>query len=278
MKYFDIKRFGQLLRYDAVTYNRSYLKYGAAIFLCHFIMQMLVTWGMTCNMPSITASREVEVYVSNISVALAFTIMMFFIGMSLTFANLSTKAGRISYLMLPVSNLEKFISRLLIFTIGFVVVDAVALVLSDLLRALLLCQMPGHVGLAMSYLPQYCRDLMDGTTKLVNVFYHSETGVWPLIFSSAYSVFAFVFVCLMFLLGGIYFKKAAFVKTSVIMLALSFLLGWIRVSIGSFPVHENPSTLHVAISASIALVFVVAAFWLCYQTFTKVTVVSRKWF
>lgn len=278
MKNFDIKRFGQLLRYDAVTYNRSYLKYSAAIFLCHFIMQMLVVYGITNGIVHMTEEMEVSVYTTNISVAFAFTIIMFTIGLSLAFGNLSSKPGRISYLMLPVSNVEKFVSRVLIFTLGFAVANTVAFALSDILRTLLLYQMQGHVGFTLSYLPIFCHNLMDGTTKVVSIFTHSVNGVWPVIFSTAYAILAPTFLCLVFLLGGICFRKAAFVKTSVIMLFVSFVLGWIRVNIGAMPLHEEPSTLHLALSASIALVFVVAILWLSYYAFTKVTVVSRKWF
>lgn len=278
MKNFDIKRLGQLLRYDVVTYNRSYLKYGIGIFLCHFIMQMLVTYGMTCTYLSMTPDIEVAVYVTDLSVAFAFTIIMFAIAMSLTFANLSTKLGRISYLMLPVSNLEKFVSRVLIFTIGFSIANVVAFFLADLLRMLSLFYMDGHVGLVTSYIPHFCQEVMDGTTKIYSIFSNSEESLWPYIFKSAYSILAPTCICLMFLLGGICFKKAAFVKTSVIMLALSFIIGSISVKTDYHPIHPEASTLHLAISAFLALAFVVGAIWLCYYAFKKVTVVSRKWF
>lgn len=278
MKNFDIKRFGQLLRYDAVTYNRSYLKYGIGIFLCHLIMQMLVTYGMTNSIHFMTPDTEVTVYATDLGVAFAFTIIMLAIAMSLAFANLSTKPGRISYLMLPVSNLEKFLSRVLIFSIGFVIANTVAFVLADLLRMLLLFYMDGHVGLVMSYIPRFCQDVMDGTTKIYTFFSNSDDGVWPLIFKTAYGILAPTFICLMFLLGGICFKKAAFVKTSVIMLLLSFLLGLVRVNLGSQPIRTEPSTFRLAISAFISLIFVAGAVWLCYHAFKKVTVVSRKWF
>lgn len=278
MKNFDIKRFGQLLRYDAVTYNRSYLKYGIGIFLCHFVMQMLVTYGMTCDYPSMSPGIEVAVFATDLSVAFAFTLIMLAIAMSLAFANLSTKPGRISYLMLPVSNLEKFLSRLLIFTGGFALANAVAFVLADLLRMLLLFYMDGHVGLVTSYIPHFCQEVMDGTTKIYTFFSNSDDGVWPLIFKTAYGILAPTFICLMFLLGGICFKKAAFVKTSVIMLTVSFLFGVVSVKIGAHPVHTEPSTLRLAISSFVSLIFVVGAVWLCYHTFKKITVVSRKWF
>lgn len=278
MKNFDMKRFGLLLRHDIVTYNRFYLKSSVAIFLCHFVMQMMVVYFSTRGAGVLRADKEEALYATCLLTAFAFSILMFFIGMSLTFTNLSSKSGCISYLMLPVSNFEKFVSRLSVFTFGFLLANAVLFVLADFLRMLLLLSMDGHIGLVTSSIPHFCSDVIEQVSSLYSLYEKTGRSVWALILSTSYGVLSFVFFCLMFLLGGIYFKKTAFVKTSVVMLLVSFFMGAVRVNVDIPLDYQQTSTPHLALCVSLALAFVIGAVWLCYYLFKRTTVVSRRWF
>ncbi|GAY30458.1 hypothetical protein, partial [Prevotella sp. MGM2] len=123
MNKFNIHRFGHLLRADIITNRKQHI----SAFLSVFSLSLLLLF-FSYYKPSlygweiVAPSRELAADILS-SRANRFFMMMFPLFMtynlSMTFSHLLTKQQRISYIMLPASPLEKFLSRLLQHTVLF---------------------------------------------------------------------------------------------------------------------------------------------------------------
>lgn len=117
MKQFDIHRFGWVLRTDLIQNRKFYLSMllgGLIAMVCGQLgpVYVLIKMGHA-------ESIDIERHASD----LLFTfLVVYFIFTTYSVANtfrcLSTKEERINYFMLPASNLEKYLSRILIHVVG----------------------------------------------------------------------------------------------------------------------------------------------------------------
>ena len=184
------RRIGQLMRHDLASQKKSLLT------------GMLVIAGITLGVFLITAAsggpREVLTNMfSNI------LLIGGFVTASMAFSELQEQKTGIHYMMLPGSTLEKFVSKLLLTSIGWalavVIVFALGTVLGVAISSIFFATNPGIV------LP---------TTR----------DMWITIATYLVSHSIFIF-------GSIYFRKAAFIKTAagVIGAAFSLALIWVLV-------------------------------------------------
>ncbi len=185
---FEIGRFWQLIKNDLFTNYRALLiAGGAAIGILLFI-----------NIISILGSREVLV-------PIVFYPLMLFIGgyivTSVAFNDLHHPQRSYVYLTLPASNLEKFLSKLLLTTLGYVLGTLVLYFLFSVLMSLINVTFFGH-----GY-------------PLFNPF---DEVVWT-------TIGIYVITQSIFLLGAAFFRKNAFLKTVftlfILQIALSLFVG-----------------------------------------------------
>ena len=146
MKNFSIQRFGVLLRYDIVQNLRSYVFLMLGLFLAHFFAQLSVYYFSLKGWTQLSEGKVDSVLSDAYACAWVVTLMSMVLGLSFSFANLKSKSKRIAYLMLPASNLEKYLSRVLIFTVGIVVLNVVTFFVADVARMVALLAMPAHMG------------------------------------------------------------------------------------------------------------------------------------
>ena len=148
---------------------------------------------------------------------------------------MSNKIKRISYLTVPSSNLEKYLSRWIIVTIGYIIAFFISLWIVDLIR----------VGIYSARYP----DLDIHFLNLGRLIYFGE-GENPancLFYNS--NVFGIVFCIYLFLqsifiLGATFWEKATFIKTFsaciIIMIAFILICRWaILLSYGDFGTFFN---------------------------------------
>ena len=185
-------------------------------------------------------------------------------GASFFAASLSDKGNRISHIMLPATNMEKFLARLIIVVCGTIVASYIIYLVLYLLLGIILW-ISGDIPADAKFNPfAYFNFRFYGVTR-INEF------LLPL----------FVFVCALFgfslyLLGGILWKKKSWIITSIILMPC-FILG---VTGGYLTVFKNINIwcngdetagliFHIVITAAMA----VFCFWLSYFLFKRMQVV-----
>jgi hypothetical protein len=153
------------------------------------------------------------------------------------------KTDRIAYLTIPASDMEKYLSRWLIVTIGYIIFFAIALWMADAVR----------VTFCRYRYPEFDIRFLD-YTKLLNP--EKTINLNDFAFFSkdffSFSVSLYFLLQSLFILGAAFWQKASFVKTFsaiVVIIFLFFFFNWGMVKIvhhdfESFGNQLNPFLLH----------------------------------
>ena len=189
---FNIKRFGLAFRKDILENWKRY----TLLFLTLFGLMVVVTLYQTrdyCKFNSINGNL---LYL-NESMLNFLSILFFAAGIwfASTFATpMNSKLKRLSYLVTPASNLEKYLTRWIITTIGFVVAFFVALWMADLLRVSICVIAYPDIEIKFIDIPKYIHDVAE---------------------KSVFFGFLHLYFLLqsLFLLGATVWEKASFIKT-----------------------------------------------------------------
>ena len=198
---------------------------------------------------------------------------------------MDNKEKRISYLLLPATNLEKFFSRALFVTVGTVLMILVALLALELTHYLLLplFDLPtvySQPMLVEVFSMKWAHASVDATGEAVYSWWLMQLLVW--------------IFCLwnhsLFILGGSFWYKHPFLKTIGACLAVTILGGILFANLaeGGFLVRfsdwmqehyqDTPQTVNglLTIISVVFLLFTVFNWWLSYRLFTRSEVVKRK--
>ena len=184
--------------------------------------------------------------------------------------NRQTKEKRISSLMLPATNAEKFVNRALLNTVGALIQIAVAWILADITRLMItpLFDVPESYR-------QLCLPMVIRKMHLIRINTPAivETSI-QLFF--AIMLAAQVWVHSLFILGGSFFYKKPFAKTFGILFGGFFVLATI---LPKYPINMlknvNDHTLY-GIMLAVLIIFIIANWALSYRCFVKAQVTERK--
>lgn len=198
---------------------------------------------------------------------------------------MDNKEKRISYLLLPATELEKFFSRALFVTVGTALMILVALLALELTHYLLLplFDLPAVYSQSMLvevFSMRWAHASVDATGEPVYSWWLMQLLVW--------------IFCLwnhsLFILGGSFWYKHPFLKTIGACLAITILGGILFANLaeGGFLVRfsdwmqehyqDTPQTVNglLTIISVVFLLFTVFNWWLSYRLFTRSEVVKRK--
>ena len=249
---FNIKRFGLAFRKDLIENGKHYLLMFFTLLGIISIVIIYVTWynDKTNFNYRYPLNRSLLIYLSWLFIAAG-------IWFASTFTNsMSSKLKRISYLVSPASNLEKYLIRWIITTVGFIVAFFVALWIADALR----------VAICSIKFPEADIKFLD-ISKLVGLEnepvyreYVVPKSVF-IIFLSLYFLFQSIF-----LLGSTFCEKLSFIKTftvvAAIIVAYIFICRWtILLFYGNLEGYGNVLSSFVTIrNMSESISFVVTVF------------------
>lgn len=192
---------------------------------------------------------------------------------------MATKAKRIAFLMVPATNLEKYLWRLIYVTVGFVVSFTVALLATDLTYLLL--------NSIFGWEEYRSLTAMAFGTSLISFENQSgmSDGSWLLtVWSFVITLWGYSF----FVLGGTFWRRRAFVKTvGCILLAFLLLLTvmqWVPVAaehsfydwVNSIMSDEGKATVAVSLLTAVFFIFTVFNLWLGYRLFRRSQIVGFK--
>ena len=283
-KTFDLHRFGMVLRWDLLTNWKGYFYRTAGLaigiillsismlyFFLHsyFIVEKGLDFYYECRMTGFLAA--------------IFT-LLFFVSASNIFGNMKTKLQRESFLMLPANNLEKYAARLLMMSIGSILMMMIATLIADFVQFVFSFFMtPGHhASIIGCFLSQIYKTATDTSNNPISIL------AWQWKIDAALLGWSFLIMIYSFcLLGGTFFRKQPIILTAVSGIIIFMIIGYCGSELeewGAFDFfkhlnYDNPGTsLCMAIFWSVIfLALAASSLWASYKIFTLMQVICNKW-
>jgi len=266
---FQFSRLLMLMRWDVFTNLKTYLNMTLGMtfaLLPILIMQLyqlskqdqlspdtidLSYWGMSQNI----------LFISSIAMYMMATQI---------FMVMKTNGQREQFLMLPASNLEKYISRFLFSTLGAAIAMLTAIVVSDLVQLMFsFLLLPGHHQ-------SVCLSTVALLWKIWATFIENIDSTSVLLLSLLV-VTSGVLVHSFFILCGTLFRKHTIVVTTILFIVMTYLVIYV--------IESVPDTITTCLMYgdnswlfSIAeLLLAGFQYWLSYKVFTRMQVICNKW-
>ena len=188
------------------------------------------------------------------------------------FMVMKTNGQREQFLMLPASNLEKYISRFLFSTLGAAVAMITAIVVSDCVQLIFsFVLLPGHHQ-------SICLYTMALLWKTWTAFIENIDSTDALLLSLWIATCG-VLVHSFFILCGTLFRKHTIVVTSILFIAMTYLVIYVIESVPDSITtclkHGGNSWLFSLLIAELLLGGF--QYWLSYKVFTRMQVICNKW-
>lgn len=203
------------------------------------------------------------------------------VGGSMMFRNMKTKQQRIAYMMLPASNVEKFVSRLVLVVLGGILMAVASFLVSDLLQQLFMRYVYGqsHIG---SYAVTLVTTLSDIASRGVRAFdelgptfsnYVSQSGLRD-IFAGT-SVNPGPFIIFYYCLGDL-FDLSVFIFIGTLFRRHGWLFACVIYSLLKALIYLILPESDFWLSLSVMLAGMVVLTWLSFRLFTRMQVINNK--
>ena len=271
---FDTNRFMNLLKYEIFTESKEFARgaIGLPVGLAFsFMANLYFERGLLMETP--LAFNNFYGNLAGVALFVGFALMMV-AGCSI-FKNLLSKQNRITFLSLPASNLEKYISRFIWVNVGYAIMFVIAVIFADLILALFSLML--GLGVHGSV-----------TVTLFAELFESKTVLYSRILNPGYFS---VMVCTIMLfmqsswtLLGTLFRKNAWLWTLCIQVFLGTSWAMAISSSDSFLSQlwlSFHSTLGHDLFFWIHVIFGLAAsvlmYWGSYRIFCRMQVINNKW-
>jgi hypothetical protein len=286
MHLFSIPRIGALLKRDLMENQKTYLKAVAGVLLA----LVLVLFMKMTNLNGFVYSQSPDVAGPLFATSVASTFFVIYIWAAYAFSsfvmlNMQTKEQRINFLMVPATQLEKYLSRILLTVVAPLAVMMALVLVVDIFH-MFLSLFIGTPGVTDHWIfPAFLHRLC------VQV---SVSG--PLHYPVLVTLFSYVMFFWgqsLYVLGGCFWTKSAFLKTFATILLLMIVL---VIVIFSSAIHhveffynldENITEwlhAHRWFSMDLALCLVTILFfwftllnyWLGYRLFSRAQIIRPK--
>ena len=213
---------------------------------------------------------------------------------------LKTKGRGLNYLMMPATNMEKFVARALVNTILLIVMAFAALLLADLVRMLfvplfevkefygftlprILVALGEPFSAAYSAGGEVWGPTVDGTVRVIGFSaYYGAVNVTTM-------VAAFLFAHSLFILGGCVWRKAAIIKIWITQIVVTSAIAWIAIKLepyvlpwlgdvltSLFETEQQAGMTLMSIAIPVLLALTALNWWLGYRLFSRKQVVAPQ--
>lgn len=301
---FSFSRFGMVLKRDLVENRKRYLGVFFIMFAVFLVYQL-------SNINDIIELGQLRAYeAADYMSKLATDCLPCFYGIlslalmcaaaDMTSVPLQCKTGAINYLLIPASNLEKFLSRAFINTVVVIIMAYVALLCADIVRILCapLFEVKVFYGLtvprAWSGWIEPIKEVYSnggvGVTIVNGVDVRSEWNLGLAIMAVLYTVLSVLYLHSQFILGGCIWRRRALIKMFLIGLILTIIFVWLLAEMEPLfedwleqsvvPWFETTSTLKInlvifAIGIPFFLIFTTFNWWLSFRLFSHKQMITR---
>ena len=272
MNSFDINRFGKALRWVISVNFRSSLMWALGLMLGVFLGEMMILGIFRSTEPVGTHTGSLAAFfVVYINIGVV-------VGICNLFVELDKKPNRQAFLMLPATNLEKFLAATIFSTVcGFLTMH-LSFIVGDTLRVAFRALFYGESWNSFVF-PEVVKMMtFDAVSSYHSLGYR--------LISLAFLVSGLVWLHSFYTLGGTLFRKYAFVISSLVLVAGFTMLIWFSKyhEINMFSTYdiegvgrvEKVGTMTYILTAFFA-VFSVVNYWLSFRIFKGFELISNKW-
>lgn len=268
---FQFSRLLMVMRWDVFTNLKSYLNMMLGMtfaLLPFFIMQL---YQLSKQYQLFPDTIDLSYWGMSQYVLMIFSIAMYMMATQI-FMVMKTTGQREQFLMLPASNLEKYISRFLFSTLGAAVAMITAIVVSDLVQLIFsFVLLPGHHQ-------SVCLSIMALLWKIWTTFIENNDSTGVLLLSLSI-VTCGVLVHSFFILCGTLFRKHTIVVSGILFIVMIYLVIYVIESVpGTITtclMHGDNSWIFCLLIAELLLAGF--QYWLSYKVFTRMQVICNKW-
>lgn len=268
---FQFSRLLMVMRWDMFTNLKSYLNMMLGMtfaLLPFFIMQL---YQLSKQYQLFPDTIDLSYWGMSQYVLMIFSIAMYMMATQI-FMVMKTTGQREQFLMLPASNLEKYISRFLFSTLGAAVAMITAIVVSDLVQLIFsFVLLPGHHQ-------SVCLSIMALLWKIWTTFIESIDSAGALMLSLLIMTCG-VLVHSFFILCGTLFRKHTIVVSGILFIVMTYLVIYVIESvpdtITTCLMHGDNSWIFCLLIAELLLAGF--QYWLSYKVFTRMQVICNKW-
>lgn len=268
---FQFSRLLMVMRWDVFTNLKSYLNMMLDMtfaLLPFFIMQL---YQLSKQYQLFPDTIDLSYWGMSQYVLMIFSIAMYMMATQI-FMVMKTTGQREQFLMLPASNLEKYISRFLFSTLGAAVAMITAIVVSDLVQLIFsFVLLPGHHQ-------SVCLSIMALLWKIWTTFIESIDSAGALMLSLLIMTCG-VLVHSFFILCGTLFRKHTIVVSGILFIVMIYLVIYVIESVpGTITtclMHGDNSWIFCLLIAELLLAGF--QYWLSYKVFTRMQVICNRW-
>ena len=283
-KTFDLHRFGMVLRWDLLTNWKGYFYRTAGLAIGIILLSISMLYSFPHSYFIVERGLDYYYECRMTGFLSAIFILLFFVSASNIFGNMKTKLQRESFLMLPANNLEKYAARLLMMSIGSILMMLIATLIADFVQFVFSFFMtPGHhasiIGCFLSQIYKTATSIPHNPISIL---------VWQWKIDAALLGWSFLIMIYSFcLLGGTFFRKQPIILTAVSGIIIFMIIGYCGSKLEDWGVfdffnhlnYDNPGTsLCMAIFWSVVFLALAAFnYWASYKLFTRMQVICNKW-
>ena len=268
---FQFSRLLMVMRWDMFTNLKSYLNMmlGMTFALLPFFIMQLYQLSKQYQLFPDTIDLS---YLGMSQYVLMISSIAMYMMATQIFMVMKTTGQREQFLMLPASNLEKYISRFLFSTLGAAVAMITAIVVSDLVQLIFsFVLLPGHHQ-------SVCLSTMALLWKIWTTFIESIDSTGALLLSLLI-VTCGVLVHSFFILCGTLFRKHTIVVSGILFIVMIYLVIYVIESVpGTITtclMHGDNSWIFCLLIAELLLAGF--QYWLSYKVFTRMQVICNRW-
>lgn len=275
METFNIQRFGNVCTRLVMLRKREYFNIFLAITL--FVALSCI---FACNPFSGEAKETLEYAYSFFQVVgsiYVFAVVLIIVNGANIIRDLKTKQQRIDELVLPATNLEKFTARVLASTVLVLILAAAGIVAGDILQMLInMLLHKGTFGSISLYATKQMYSMMETNILAIENVAHKPIRfmfVLTLISGNAF-----------YLLGGMLFRKTAWLKTTLAVIVISIALfsmfvGYAYVVYGytNYVVYIPEWMQDSWFNITLLIVQTCACYYFAYRIYCRLQAINTRW-
>lgn len=275
METFNIQRFGNVCTRLVMLRKREYFNIFLAITL--FVALSCI---FACNPFSGEAKETLEYAYSFFQVVgsiYVFAVVLIIVNGANIIRDLKTKQQRIDELVLPATNLEKFTARVLASTVLVLILAAAGIVAGDILQMLInMLLHKGTFGSISLYATKQMYSMMETSIIAIENVAHKPIRFMFLLTLISGNAF--------YLLGGMLFRKTAWLKTTLAVIILSIALfsmfvGYAYVVYGytNYVVYIPEWMQDSWFNITLLIVQTCACYYFAYRIYCRLQAINTRW-
>lgn len=275
METFNIQRFGNVCTRLVMLKKREYFNIFLAITL--FVALSCI---FACNPFSGEAKETLEYAYSFFQVVgsiYVFAVVLIIVNGANIIRDLKTKQQRIDELVLPATNLEKFTARVLASTVLVLILAAAGIVAGDILQMLInMLLHKGTFGSISLYATKQMYSMMETNILAIENVLHKPIRFMFLLTLISGNAF--------YLLGGMLFRKTAWLKTTLAVIVISIALfsmfvGYAYVVYGytNYVVYMPEWMQDSWFNITLLIVQTCACYYFAYRIYCRLQAINTRW-